>query len=107
MDVVAVDVQRPVVGIRLELNVAPVLIIDARVHSQAAIEHSGFLAKLVAQDTIRLVRGGPLAARITLLPESPSPGSAGGRIGGVASTGTETGRHGRIRHQVRADRAGL
>src|ERR1700722_15342238 len=103
---VAVDVERPVVGIRLELDVAPVLIIDTGVHSQAAIEQPRFLTKFVAQDTVRFICGGPLAARIALLLESRCPRRTGGRIDSVAPARTKAARHGCIRHQVRTKRVG-
>src|SRR3984957_9092081 len=74
MGIVAVNVQCPVVRIRLQLNVAPVLEVNTGVHSYTTIEHPGLLAELITHNTIRFVRGGPLAARITLLLERPPPG---------------------------------
>ena len=63
MRIVAVDVQRPIVRKRLQLDVTPVLITDTCVHRQATIEHPGFLAQLVAPHRIRAVGLGNIVDR--------------------------------------------
>src|ERR1700679_3200148 len=104
--VVAVDVQRPVVGIRLELDVAPMLIIDACVHGQTSVEEAGLLAEFVAPDRVRRVSGWPLATGVAGRCESRPPCSAGRWIDGVAPARTEAVRGGQIGHQIRAECVG-
>src|SRR5277367_3339732 len=101
---VAVDVHRPVARNRFELYVVPILIINARVHAQAAVEEPRLLADLVAPDRVRLIGAWPFAPAVVVWCKHRAPIRARGRILSVAAARTETLGYGRVRHQIRVER---
>src|ERR1700694_4460014 len=93
-----VDIEGPVAGERLKLDIVPILVIDAGIHGQTTIKEPGLFADLVTPYRVRLVTGWPLASGKVIRSENRTPIGASRRISRVAPARSRSFRHGRIDH---------